>query len=210
MEIENRIKLKEKYLNDEKDLINNDHKLLLVRIDTTSKQEENFYKAAIRQIEKQENDILKKSISQEEKEIKKLEKDLAQIEAEDGETDSSAITSRLQELIDVVTVNSEETSKIIRLKSAIMEENIALVNTRRQRDKDDAKVLIDRELRNIDYAIELLEQNKEAELHETKARYAKTLNVYNDLKADVSRQITQKKEEHVGFKKRREDYEKDI
>jgi len=210
LEVENRIKLKVKFLEEQEAVINDDYKLLLSRIEANHKQEEAFYKSALKQIEKQETDILKKSIYQEEKEIKKLEADLANIEAENSEVDTSSITGRLQELIDVVTRASEDTQKIIRSKSSITDENIALVKSRQQKEKEDAKVLVDRELRNLKYALELLEQNKTSEIQEAKARYAKTLNVYNDLKNDVTKQTAQKKEEHIRFMNRREDYEKSI
>jgi hypothetical protein len=210
LEIENRVSLKLKFLDEQKSILEKEYKLLLDRIETNQKQEESFYKAAIKQIEKQEKDILKKTVAQEQKEIKKLEQSLAEIETEGGEADSSAITSRLQELIDVVSVEMEDTQKIIRTKVAVVEEMLSLIQSRQQLEKDDAKVLYNREIRNLEYGIELVEQNKQSELLEAKARYEKTVDLYKGLKQDIASKLALKKEEHVQFLSRREEYEKNI
>ena len=97
----------------------------------------------------------------ESKEIKKLENDLAAIEAQEGEQDTSAIVTKLQELNEVVARETETTQQIIDTKAAIMNENIAIIESRRELEIDDAKVLIERELRNISYALELLDHNNQ-------------------------------------------------
>jgi len=210
LEIENRMRLKLEFLDEQKSILQKEYKLLLERIEANQKQEESFYKAAIKQIEKQEKDILKKTVAQEQKEIKKLEQSLAEIETEGGETDSSAISSRLQELIDVVSVEMENTQKIIRTKVVVVEEKLSIIQSRQQLEKDDAQVLYNREIRNLDYGIELLEQNKQSELLEAKARCEKTTELYKGLEQDIASKIALKKEEHIQFLKRREEYEKNI
>ena len=210
LEIENRISIKKKFLEDQKDVIMHDQKLLLTRIENAQKEEIAFFKSVIKQIEKQEQDILKKNILKETKEIKKLQADLTAIEADEGEQDTSEITTQLQALNEVVTRESEATQKIIDTKIAIMNDNIAIIESRKELEREDAKVLVERELRNISYALELLDQNKIAELTEAKARYNKTLNVYHDLSNDTARKDAMKKEEHQRFMNIRVDSENAI
>jgi hypothetical protein len=179
LELENRVKLKVKFLNEQLKRLDKDYNNLVAVIENAFAQEKNLYEIRIGEIAEEDRKEFAKFKDEKEKEIAELTKEKADLDPENK--------ARLKEVLGLIESNKQaivaEEQRVeegVKGETKLFQDQIQLAVARKDKALAEAKEFYQFEVRDITYAIELLEQNKEAEIKEAQARYAKTLQNNNN------------------------------
>lgn len=205
LEVENRANLKIKFLEEQqkknvKDLVN-----LRNRADNSFEGEKAFFESEIA--------ILSDNDKSEIAEFrKKKELEIETLVEEKNKLDQVAEKKKIKELSDKIgtmrnqlVADLREKEDVVTVKVRIFQDNLEAATRRKELALQEIKEMHDAFETDIKYAIELINQNKEAELQEAKARYAKTLQNSNNFMNLATNRNAVTTEEHTKYLTDRED-----
>lgn len=207
LEVENRSNLKVKFLEEQRARLDEEYKNLVERVENSYNKEKNFFDKEIEALASNDKAALTEFINEKEEQIQdKVD--------EKKELDPQADKRRIKELSEKIDLMKSELSEEIRqkedainVKIALYQDNLELATKRYNLALEQAKELYSLENGDLNYAVELVNQNKEAELQEAKARHTKTIaNTNNYMNLSTGRN-TVSTEEHTKYLTDREDKE---
>ena len=164
LELENRTKIKTKFLEAQTKKLEKDHENLVARIETAFKQENDLYEEEIDKIAKEDQKELDKYKEAKEEEINEIVEEKNELDPQADKRKIKDLSDRIQELRTKLSESIKQKEDAIRVKTGIYQDYREQAQKRRDLALEQAQELLNYETNEISYALELLNQNKEAEI----------------------------------------------
>ena len=210
LEVINRADLKVGFLETHRLRVEQDNKNLIERIENAFNQEKEFFENEISTLSDNDKAALSEFKLGKEEEIQELVDEKAELDPQADKRRIADLATKINGLKADLNAEIKSREDQILVKIKIYQDNLELCVNRKDKALEEAKELFDFENTNITYAVELVNQNKDSELQEARARYAKTLTSTNNFINAATNRNTKTTDENTKYLTDREDKENSI
>jgi len=210
LEAENRANLKVKFLETQKSTLDGDFEKLKERIEYAYNQEEAYFRNEIEVLAAKDKDLLIEFTNGKEAEIQELVDEKKELDPQADKRRIRDLSETIEDKKAALTADIRQKEDAINVKIGIYQDNLDLATSRRNLALEEARKLYDMQSEDLANAINLVSNDKDAELSNARERQANTVANSNNFMNLATSRNSITTEENTKYLTDREDKENKI